>query len=55
MAVKALEGKKISFYLTVAILLFSLVLCLGGGWSTGIGTQPAYAVFQPTNLKNGSF
>ena len=27
----------------------------GGGVSQGIGTQPAYAVFHPGQLKNGSF
>ena len=27
----------------------------GGGVSQGIGTQPAYAVFQPGQLKNRSF
>ena len=27
----------------------------GGGGSQGIGTQPAYAVFHPGQLKNGSF
>ena len=27
----------------------------GGGGSNGIGTQPAYAVFQPIQLKNRSF
>ena len=27
----------------------------GGGVSQGTGAQPAYAVFQPGQLKNGSF
>ena len=27
----------------------------GGGVSQGIGTQPAYAVFHPGQLNNGSF
>ena len=34
---------------------FTILGCWGGGVSQGIGTQPAYAVFHPGQLKNRSF
>ena len=42
----------------IIFTLFGYQVCGGGGGgggSQGIGTQPANAVFQPGQLKNGSF
>ena len=42
-------------YLPVFHLIWVLGARGGGGVSQGIGTQPAYAAFQPIQLKNRSF
>ena len=48
-------GKHVLGRIYVFFTLFGHQVGGGGGGSQGIGTQPAYAVFHPGQLKNGSF
>ena len=48
-------GKNALRHIYVFLNLFGYWVWEGGGVSTGIGTQPAYAVFHPGHLKNQSF
>ena len=47
--------KHVLGHIYVFFTLFGYQVRGGGGGSQGIGTQPAYAAFQPGQLKNRSF
>ena len=48
-------GKHVLGRIYVFFTRFGYQVGGGGGGSQGFGTQPAYAVFQPGQLKNRSF
>ena len=48
-------GKHVLGRIYVFFTLFGYQVGGGGGVSQGTGAQPAYAVFHPGQLKNGSF
>ena len=48
-------GKHVLGRIYVFFTLFGYQVRGGGGVSQGTGAQPAYAVFHPGQLKNGSF